>query len=283
MIIMKEIDRLVDLALQCKHKSSEDHSADDYAFVAANIIVMMKAHTIRPEVVPYAEMLAVSSFFELYKQFAALIFHEIDKEITRKKHVSKGTPEPISLPYNTLKEAIDGASFGEEAQKLFLQRFSTDMNAAARAKACYIHAFSAARVAYVGARITAYCASDSDSDELFKVEMKKRLLANLYVPVESGFFMRVMCHRTTKIVGLLLLLAGLTALSFGIAGVAVASFGAMIASFLTLNATSLSLIGGGVSTASGGLLAGHFFAKKQIKEDNEERADFVDNINRVSM
>ena len=199
-----------------------------------------------------------------------------------------GSSSPLAPSLRVFEKFTDALALGavkrdarERYNATFDQGQSTDDRPALSA-ACahYSHAYAVARAAFVHATAVAARVPAGDAARAaFKVAVTARLHADFsYQPIEPGFLIQIMCSDTTKIVGVIMLIAGLAALSLACGGMAVASVGAALDS-AGFSVASIITGGTAILTTGAGLLSCRLFTNKQWEHDNALSRCAVDMAN----
>ncbi len=284
------VNNLVSLAVEDYPKKQKYSSPDAFAKTAAHLAVFSAA-TDREATLPDAVVLmeALSTLAIVFNavdytcklcdaglqlaktqtHYRALLFpNQVYKmpvsgeTATVKPFVSMLNSEQLSSLINQAAQAC--ATFNAQQE---LVKDKPDKSSSLRQ---YMHAYTAARAAYVHAVGMAARHTDSAKQKkLFEQALKSRLHADLIgEPMSPSFFLTVVSSEQFKYIGIALLMIGMLALSIELTALASAS-AALYVTALGLHHSTLLITGVSGSTLGLTNLSTRFFTQKKWQQDNQ--------------
>ena len=280
------IDKLTILA---DDAYASHQSPDTYARTAAHIAAVDAASMHNTECADTAALFAASSFVAattLAASFSANIADTANQKTAYKRSYDTAirsfstTIAPITLVANEpfyLPLVQKVFSVASESKTHIAGSYESNppgstaqsnFNAKRAAIYAYSDTYTSTRSAYVRAMfIASFEKDDKKAQTKFSATMKSRLNKDLkYDTIQPGFFLRLMCSTSIRIIAGLLLLAGIIAIVLGSCGVAAA----------TLPFIPTVAIGSASAALGTGILIGTFFARRKkhtLDEANLNRMD----------
>lgn len=280
------IDKLLELASTA---FSTQESPDKYARNSAHEAAHAAAFRHSPECADAAVLIASSTFVlsaseaSVYSSRIAdashdKFAHERSYRAARESYTDNVIPirRLTETPFSTMVQTSNAAvrSSDMAVTSSYLAAFSRDTTANSKAKQAalyvYRHTYCATRASYVVSMCNANKIHDPMKRQLaFKTMMSARLNNDLkYDLIEPSILLKIMCSSSIQVVAGLILLGGIIIILCGTWGIAALPFIPTIA------------IGSTITAMGTGLLAGSFFARKELQriEDVNEHCEEVNSI-----
>lgn len=185
------------------------------------------------------------------------------------------TFEPSILHFNSIfNELNKSLSLGQDVNGAYHRTFSCEQSNTSLkvASTLYLHIYTSAYAAYMYADAMAAVSASEKNDirnEIFKTKLTQRLAIDIGPePITYNLFLQLICTDTFWYISLVIFITGAALLSLSICGFI---FPTLAATFtqMSINAVTLTATSATMATLSTGALTGHFFTKRQWKQDNE--------------
>ena len=286
------IRRLIELAVS---DYVQNKKADEFASKAAHTVAQASADELCHETAPAAAFIAsvcdASLKLKLSKYSANIALATQNLQAIEKNYFlptpSGVAPERNAFSFDSLFQKIDAFSLGSEANDEYTRSLAENASEAASvlalnaANTTYADAYACARAAYIHAVAFAAQYPVNEKNAAFVKAITTRLTTDIkHEPIESGFFMQIICSTPVHYVASTFLMLGLMGLTFGVCGLIFPAVEAVITE-LALNSMALIITGTGLATAGSTMLTCRFFTEKQWEYKNHESQMAVEAMNKM--